>query len=708
MKIINLIGLLTLSPFLYGQEFSKLSLSDLETLTTELDDHFVITETDAVQPFDSPGVLYISNDLRSPNFINTNKWLEIKDQVEVDAIDIIFSKYPIRDGKYQMYMPLLQKRLINLFKIDSLLNDELISWNIVLQTDCRTDHEADALFHGVRVNYFDPAEEHTPEYSFNIEKTDSSSTESKSGDDKLEDAREELNSAYSEQGSLEDLEADLLAIEKELPLEVSAEMKGESLEKRLEITAQYLENVLDTLSETDLNSVDQEYLEINRKKVQNFINRYERLGKKNNVVEKVLDRHEEWSNALVIADWTGSMYGYGAEVLLWHINNFESSGITYFTLFNDGDRKIIKRIGDTEGIYFEKANNVERLMVLYDYVKARGGGGDAPENDIEAILRGMEKYPSHSEVILIADNHACVRDIELANLIEKPVRIILCGYSRRTGVNPNYIHLAKITGGSIHTIEDDISGKSLTKLYKGNSKSFSCFQSEFFSSTPVKDRKLAKKNKELVRHIDFSGQDLGTIPFSLGQHTRLVTLDLSSNHIRRTGGALVSLRMLQELNLSNNNLKKVDASLTRNQYLVKLDLSHNRIVKVEKGFEYQYLTHLNLSNNQIDYIPFIKCKMLEELDLSNNQMRAIPIGLKYAKKLKKLNLSGNSLEGLSRDLKYLKKLEELDLSNCNLTTLSKSIFRLRHLKVLDIRGNDISEKEIKRIKHLRPKLKIIV
>ena len=87
------------------------------------------------------------------------------------------------------------------------------------------------------------------------------------------------------------------------------------------------------------------------------------------VIMKVLDRHPEWRNKIVINDWTGSMYSYGAQVVEWHLMNLDSSGISTVTLFNDGDNKSTKKkkIGSTGGIYTEKTSNIEELLMLKIY-----------------------------------------------------------------------------------------------------------------------------------------------------------------------------------------------------------------------------------------------------------------------------------------------------------------------------------------------------
>ena len=172
-------------------------------------------------------------------------------------------------------------------------------------------------------------------------------------------------------------------------------------------------------------------------------------------VFKVLDRHKDWKNTLVVCDWTASMYAYGSQAALWHSLNYKRSGIKHFTLFNDGGNRadFLKKIGKVNGVFFAEADNIKHLVKVYKDVINDGDGGDEPENDVEAILRSIRHYPDAKEVVLIADN-SCIRDFCLIGRISKPVKVILCGAKK--GINPQYINLAYRTGGSIYTIEDDI------------------------------------------------------------------------------------------------------------------------------------------------------------------------------------------------------------------------------------------------------------
>jgi len=178
---------------------------------------------------------------------------------------------------------------------------------------------------------------------------------------------------------------------------------------------------------------------------------------KDSTVFHVMERHPEWDNMLVVMDWTGSMYKFGAQLVLWHKLNMVAnhSDAKHFVFFNDGNKKKEwqKRIGRTGGVYRARTDEIEEIVSTMLYVMQKGDGGDAAENDLEAILTGIQYLEDYREIILIADNKSAIRDIELLDKIDKPVRIILCDI--RGEFHPDYVRLAASTGGSIHTLKKD-------------------------------------------------------------------------------------------------------------------------------------------------------------------------------------------------------------------------------------------------------------
>ncbi|GJM34803.1 MAG: hypothetical protein DHS20C18_38040 [Saprospiraceae bacterium] len=190
---------------------------------------------------------------------------------------------------------------------------------------------------------------------------------------------------------------------------------------------------------------------------------FEKSGKD---VEAVLYRmRQEWKNKVIVTDITCSMDPFMDQILIWHALQLTQNENNRYLFFNDGDGKPFeeKITGQTGGIHFIETKKMQELLTSMAESKSYGCSGDGPENDLEALLEGVKKMSGVDELILVADNYSDVRDIELLEKLEIPVRIILAGI--RWGVNEQYLEIAFKTGGSVHTIEQDID--DLAKLADG-------------------------------------------------------------------------------------------------------------------------------------------------------------------------------------------------------------------------------------------------
>ncbi len=186
------------------------------------------------------------------------------------------------------------------------------------------------------------------------------------------------------------------------------------------------------------------------------------------VVSDVFDRND-WVNMLVVTDLTGSMSPYAAQLILWLKLNAIEDRIKQYVFFNDGntlpdDRK---EIGHTGGLYEIRSKDYSVIESLALRCMRSGHGGDGQENDLEAVLHGVSICEDCEHLILIADNFSPVRDMALLEQIKKPVKIILCGVSEETGINVEYLNIARSTGGSIHLMEQDL--YNLIELNEGES-----------------------------------------------------------------------------------------------------------------------------------------------------------------------------------------------------------------------------------------------
>lgn len=191
----------------------------------------------------------------------------------------------------------------------------------------------------------------------------------------------------------------------------------------------------------------------------------------NKVVKPILDgddidttlvtvlKEKDWKEVLLITDWTGSMYDYAPQILRWHLQDRSRLTIKHLVLFNDGDFKPTyeKKVGSTGGIYFVH-NPSDENDVLNTIAEAvdNHGNSDGPENDLEAVIRGIQRYDLNknkskkpvgfTKVILVADGDSAVRDFELYPQIKYPLHIVLC---RGTRSLYQYLEIAYHTKGSI-------------------------------------------------------------------------------------------------------------------------------------------------------------------------------------------------------------------------------------------------------------------
>jgi Leucine-rich repeat (LRR) protein len=686
--LITFCCLLITTSFFAQVKFSDQILNNVKKYGADVENSFEITETSNFQ-IDTNNRIVLKNGLRSSKYLNPDSWKSIKEDVEVNSISIVFSKYPIRKNGYSMNHKLLFNRLKNLFIIDPLLNDSIIDWKIILHTNCKNDIQVDSLFHGIIIEYKKDEETVDP-----IQISNTTIPNSNSASEVLETI-ESFN---------------------DLPNEVLLDLKTRNPIEKTEILIDYFEKLL---KDTVATEVTPTFLKNHKHLINQFIRTY---GNNNDsVVYKVFDRNRQWKNALIVADWTGSMYQYGAQALLWHTLNFETSGLEYFTLFNDGDLKSTKskKLGETDGVYFEKADNIDKIVKLYQLVMLKGGGGDGPENDIEGILKGIEKYPMHSEIILIADNNACVRDMELLEYIDKPVRVIICGYDNKMGINPQYLHIAKETGGSLHTIDLDIHNLQVELNKKGEIQSLidydfkigssNCYNSKsiypdsYFDNRIYTNLDSARSDKKRVVNLDLSSQSIEKIPSKIKKLKMLKSLNLSNNNISKITRTVYNSYYLETLDLSHNNISELPIKFSWLKKLKRLDLSYNKIDSIDFLPRLDYLIHLDLSNNSFSYLPTsLDFKNLQFLYLKNNDLMELPVSIGRLKKLKELSLSGNSLSVLTKRIGYLKKLEILDLSDNDISELPKEINRLRKLKTLILSGNNFTNDYIEYLKKILP------
>lgn len=175
----------------------------------------------------------------------------------------------------------------------------------------------------------------------------------------------------------------------------------------------------------------------------------------------------KWSPKMaVVADVTGSMTPFSAQIMLWIKYNPDMLKFGRFTFFNDGDNTpdAYKKTGTTGGIYFAQSENFDSIFNVMEQTMAKGLGGDLPENNLEAVIKTIQHWPDTDTILLIADNNAQIKDLSLLPLIKKPISVMCCGAINK--INADYINVANKTGGRLFVLNQEI--KNLKGLKNGN------------------------------------------------------------------------------------------------------------------------------------------------------------------------------------------------------------------------------------------------
>lgn len=176
------------------------------------------------------------------------------------------------------------------------------------------------------------------------------------------------------------------------------------------------------------------------------------------VIDAMERNWNDWKNekVIVVQDVTGSMSDYLTQILTWH-ELYAAKGVENYIFFNDGDQKpdAQKKIGKTGGIYYVQSTRLSEIQDKAHEAMRAGSGGDNPENNIEAAIYAQDKCPDCTMMVMIADNFASVKDLELLEKVKIPVQIVVCGGNGEQ-VRSDYLSIAAVTGGAVHTSKMDL------------------------------------------------------------------------------------------------------------------------------------------------------------------------------------------------------------------------------------------------------------
>jgi len=358
----------------------------------------------------------------------------------VYRIDLVYTDFQVSPSFKQ---PELNRgRLRALKKVAPwIFNMSIIDWNMVAQTSCRNEEAARKLFHGFVIYYGpSPTKESVASELMTLEKILSS--DSLGHWDSVATVKLKFKSKR--------VPTDYFVPRSKTKMEEGIRYARKSIWNR---KREFIIHRDTTLVETYITRFTPS------DHISDYLDRH-----LDSTVMKALERNRQWDSILFVQDVTGSMSPYYLQLLVWNRLNFPKALSRDFIFFNDGDNKPDdkKVIGSTGGIYYVKAEKIEDVEETFSKASKAGGGGDCPENNIEALIESLKHSRDCKEIVMIADNWANVKDMSILSKVNHPVRIILCGVMNGF-INTDYLDIARATGGSVHTMEED-----LTDLMKVN------------------------------------------------------------------------------------------------------------------------------------------------------------------------------------------------------------------------------------------------
>ena len=182
---------------------------------------------------------------------------------------------------------------------------------------------------------------------------------------------------------------------------------------------------------------------------------------------------------------------------------------------------------------------------------------------------------------------------------------------------------------------------------------------------------IEKKRLDQAPTLKLFGNQLMSLPESIGNLPDLIELDLHGNYLTSLPKSIGNLSSLTKLNLSNNQLISLPETIGNLSNLVELDLHGNKLDNIPESIG-------NLSS-------------LTKLNLSNNQLMSLPKSIGNLSSLVELDMFANKFTHLPSCIENLFALIELEITSNQLASLPKWIGNMSNLTYLILNGNLIDD-----------------
>lgn len=420
-------------------------------------------------PAPVPGrkVVYLECPFASPVFENPEVMRPLKGHI-VEKVQLVYTTY--RSDESFSQQKLNQQRLRNLELIlPEAFSSALTEWQLVGQTGANSPEMGNEYFHGFVITYRTaPSETSIKEESTMLDSAFMGMIRvRKPGDTSLMGLPvSPTGSGSVKRGDLRMPDGSIITLRRDIPEDSLIYFLKPSTPGSSIGSAKYADTSHMTILVTEYFEGHKRKREWKLEEHKDDPHGFDFLGKKylNNPDSVVMTalRRNTWTNFILVCDVTGSMSPYTAQIFASLPAVIETRRCKGFLFFNDGDKKTTqeKKTLHSGGLYWTREMRFDSAYYTARKCMDRGDGGDLPENNVEALI-AAEKVNPGGELVLIADNWASPRDLSECDKINSPVHIILC--SARSGVNPDYLFLARVTSGSVHTRDQDVTNLATMK-----------------------------------------------------------------------------------------------------------------------------------------------------------------------------------------------------------------------------------------------------
>ena len=385
-----------------------------------------------------------------------------------------------------------------------------------------------------------------------------------------------------------------------------------------------------------------------------------------------------------------SVLGYLSQIDYLNLEGNQIANVSAIEKFDFGQSKLNLRNQTIQMSIFEKKNNENHYVILYDIMQS------AKEPDSEV----------YDENAYFTTEGVTLNEEEIYN--QSPYyNVIVTPDKTKDDTLSITLHGGVADGSKITFGISSSSSAVETLLFEDPNLDNAIYEylyrklieeeSDSYIARAPKIINITQREIKETKELDLSSSEIQNLK-GLSNFSELVTLNISNNKIS-DDSEIKYLTKLETLNFANNQLNNHYSSIEKLLKLVNLDLSGNNIqdlnslnnylANLEAERDESELTNLTLANNKISDIQTLeKLSTLQVLNISSNDIENISyIGNNV--NLNNLNISGNNIEDISV-LSSLRNIKTLNMSSCGIL---KNIDALSNLSLttLDISGNIIED-----------------